>query len=170
VVRELHDLPASINRGQLPPTPLAWPQGCVARRPLGDHIVIELVWDADRVGTGTSSTGASLATGDAAAWEPGELAALATASCLMRTFLRLAEAGGVPVLGFVAAAHMRAGGAAPPLLHLHACVVVAAQGSRSAAVELLARARQASPLARMLGDGLIMDVDVCGVPLTCEAT
>jgi uncharacterized OsmC-like protein len=135
-----------------------------------DAIMIELVWDADRVGTGTASSGASVATGDAAAWEPGELAALATASCLMRTFLRLADAGGVPVLGFVAAAHMHTGEAASPLLHLHACVVVAAEGSRSAVVELLAQARQASPLAQLLGAGLIMDVDVCGVPLACEAT
>ena len=63
--------------------------------------MIELVWDEERRGTGTTASGASLDVGDAAEWSPVDLLALAAAGCVMRTFLQVAAEEHVPVLGYL---------------------------------------------------------------------
>jgi len=117
-------------------------------------LVIELVWDSARRGTATTSTGTTLAVGEGVAWSPENLLALSAATCLMRTFLRLASDDGVPVLGYVAAARLEPGAASTATVSVTSCVVVPAGVLAARVADLCSRAAAASPVASMLGDRL----------------
>ena len=117
-------------------------------------LVIELVWDSARRGTATTSTGTALAVGEGVGWSPENLLALSAATCLMRTFLRLASDEGVPVLGYIAAARLEPGAVSKGTVSVTACVVVPAGVLAERAADLCSRAAAASPVASMLGDRL----------------
>jgi len=117
-------------------------------------LVIELIWDSARRGTATTSTGTTLAVGEGVAWSPENLLELSAATCLMRTFLRLASDDGVPVLGYVAAARLEPGAASTAIVSVTSCVVVPTGVQAARVAELCSRTVAASPVASMLGDRL----------------
>ena len=116
--------------------------------------MIELVWDSARRGTATTSTGTTLAVGEDVSWSPENLLALSAATCLMRTFLRLASGEGVPVLGYVAAARLEPGAVSTGTVSVTSCVVVPAGVLAEQVADLCSRTAAASPVASMLGDRL----------------
>jgi organic hydroperoxide reductase OsmC/OhrA len=119
-----------------------------------DVVVIELVWDADRTGTATAPTGAVLKVGEGVAWSPENLLALSAATCLMRTFLRMAADEHVDVLGYVAAASLEPGIPLAQAVRVRSCVVVPTGVPTSRVLDLCCRATTASPVATTLGDRL----------------
>ncbi len=122
--------------------------------------MIELVWDQDRSGTGTSAAGRELEIGDGTLWPPEDLLALAVASCLMRTLVRLADADGVDVLGYVASARAEPSPATGVLVvELQTCVVARSDGVEQIRT-LCVRAREVCPIAHMLGDHLTVTTSV----------
>jgi organic hydroperoxide reductase OsmC/OhrA len=117
--------------------------------------VTELVWDASRAGTATAASGATLLAGDSTDWTPEELLATAAAACLMRTFLRTADRAALDVLGYVTAADaIRPDGT----IRLRVCVVTEGGAAASEARALCLQAVDESPLGRLLGDRLVVDV------------
>ena len=117
-------------------------------------LVIELVWDAACAGTATAPSGAVLTVGDNVAWSPENLLALAAASCLMRTFLRMASDERLRVLGYVAAARLEPDTDSAWTVRVRSCVVVPTDVPTSRVLDLCSRATAASPVATMLGDRL----------------
>lgn len=114
--------------------------------------MVELVWDVSRVGTATAPSGVSATVGDDAAYSPDDLLAMAAAGCHMRTFLRLADDARMPVSSYAATAHVDAGGASAPRVHVRAYVVLPGDVRESQAAALLEQAARISPVSRALGD------------------
>jgi uncharacterized OsmC-like protein len=121
--------------------------------------VIELVWDEERRGTGSSASGVSLGVGDAAEWSPTDLLALAVAGCVMRTFLRVAGEEHVPILGYVSTALVEPSAGGPSVLVLP-CVVVPTAVSTRAVLGLMQQAVMRSPVAQTLAGRLIVRPEV----------
>lgn len=124
--------------------------------------MIELVWDDERVGTATGTAGVSLSVGERAHFSPDELLASAAASCIMRTFLRMAGEAGVEVLSYASTAS-----AAPacetdasPSVVVHSYIVAANEQARNDLATVAARSREASPIAKLLGDRLTFTANV----------
>ena len=115
--------------------------------------MIELLWDEGRFGTATAPSGLQVTVGEGAQFTPDDLLALATASCLMRTFLRLTETETPPVLSFAATARAapacEAGAAAGVTVHVY--LVVSATTDTAAVQNRLARSVHASPIVQLLG-------------------
>jgi organic hydroperoxide reductase OsmC/OhrA len=129
--------------------------------------MIELVWDNDRSGTCVSSDGACLTAGDLAAWSPDDLLAMAAASCLMRTFLRMAAEEHVPVLGYVASAGTTTSENSVAV-HVEGCVVVDGDCDQQRAYDLLQRAKGTSVVGRTLGNRLTVHAAVRGLRDLCH--
>ena len=123
--------------------------------------MVELIWDAERIGTVRTSSGHTLTIGDPSGFAPDELLAMASAGCLMRAFLQAAAEEGVTILGYMATAHVETpSDAGKPTVRLHS-YVVGADGVTTKALERLgARAREASAVARVLGDHLHTEWDL----------
>jgi organic hydroperoxide reductase OsmC/OhrA len=126
-------------------------------------IVIELVWDSVRLGTGTGPSGSSLIAGEGAAWSPDDLLAMAAASCLMRTFLRLAAEDDVPVLGYVTSATLEFSSAESPAVRVRPCIVVPIDIEPEQVLSLCRRVTEVSPVAKVLAGRLAVEPDVCRV-------
>ncbi|MGE5833539.1 MAG: OsmC family protein [Acidobacteriota bacterium] len=128
--------------------------------------MIELIWDAASTGTATTSAGASITIGDAADFSPEDLVAVAAAGCLMRTFLKLADAAGVPVFGYAAVSQVESSGSASSSHVLVRCSVVSSGDISEAQLRrLLQEATDASPVCRMLAGRVVCHADVrclCG--------
>jgi organic hydroperoxide reductase OsmC/OhrA len=130
--------------------------------------VIELVWDADRAGTGTGPGGAALSVGEGTVWSPDDLLALAAAGCLMRTLLRLAAIRRVPVLGYVATAEIDgADSSTTPTIRVSPCIVVPAGVEPRDVLALCREATRASTVARLLGARLTVEPAVRALHATC---
>jgi hypothetical protein len=121
--------------------------------------MIELVWDEERRGSGACASGSSLNVGDAAEWSPTDLLALAVASCLMRTFLRVAAEEHVPVLGYVSTAYVEPRGDGPWVLVLP-CIVVPEAVTTPAVLGLMHAAIARSPVVGAVSDRLTVRPDV----------
>ena len=121
--------------------------------------MIELVWDEERRGTGTTASGASLDVGDAAEWSPVDLLALSVAGCVMRTFLQVAAEEHVPVLGYVSTSAVEPSDEAPSILVVP-CIVVPTAVAKVAVPVLMQQAVERSPVARLLADRLTVKPDV----------
>jgi uncharacterized OsmC-like protein len=121
--------------------------------------MIELVWDDERRGSGTSASGSSLDVGDAAEWSPTDLPALAVASCLMRTFLRVAAEEHVPVLGYVSTASVEPRSDGPSVLVLP-CIVVPEAVTAPAVLGLMHEAMARSPVVRTMAHRLSVQPEV----------
>jgi organic hydroperoxide reductase OsmC/OhrA len=124
--------------------------------------MIELVWDAGRFGTATAPSGAQVTVGEDAHFTPDDLLALATSSCLMRTFLRLTESEQPPILSFAATARpapaCETGASAGVTIHVY--LVVSAASDAAAVRDRFHRSVRVSPIAQLLGDRLTVTSDV----------
>jgi organic hydroperoxide reductase OsmC/OhrA len=128
--------------------------------------MIELVWDAARLGTATAPSGASATVGEQGSFSPEDLIAMATAACLMRTFLRLADQAHIPILSYAATAHANISApAGAPHVAVHAYVVAPSCDDERDLMELSAESARLSPVAQLLGDRITIASDVrvlCG--------
>jgi organic hydroperoxide reductase OsmC/OhrA len=116
--------------------------------------MIELVWDAGRLGTATSPTGMTVTVGEKAHFSPDDLLALSAASCLMRTFLRLAEEDHTPILSYVATARAAPACESNAEAHVtvHAYLVAASGDDVRDLQDRFDRSVRVSPIAQLLGD------------------
>src|SRR5512143_3713922 len=114
----------------------------------------QLVWDRGSACTAQATSGSSITIGPAGEWTPEQLLVAAVESSLMAAFLRLADAAGLGVLGYVSAADatLEHDPLVQPSLVVRPCVVVAHERDREAAHELLHQALGISPIVRALGD------------------
>jgi organic hydroperoxide reductase OsmC/OhrA len=126
----------------------------------------ETVWNAGLAGTGMSGEGRSLTVGHEGEWSPEHLLLLAAESCFMSTLLALARAEGIEVLGYVSNGqlHVADDPQAALSILLTPCVVVLTDTDAERIRGLARRAREESVVARMLGRGLTVALDVRAVP------
>ncbi|MBI3403494.1 MAG: OsmC family protein [Acidobacteria bacterium] len=132
----------------------------------------ETVWNAGLAGTGMSGEGRSLTVGHEGEWSPEHLLLLAAESCFMSTLLALARAEGIDVLGYVSSGQLQIPddrqGASRVLLT--PCVVVLGDGDAERVRALARQAREESIVARTLGAGLTVALDVRVVPEESKGT
>jgi len=124
--------------------------------------MVEMVWDAERHGTGRTASGASLAIGDEAHFSPDDLVCLAAASCLMKTLLGMAEDEGVPLLSYLSTAELirDAAESGSGRVRIRAYVSTDTDDDRRRLEALSERARTGSPIACLLGDRVEVVADV----------
>jgi uncharacterized OsmC-like protein len=124
--------------------------------------MIELVWDEIRRGTATSASGHTIAVGEQADFSPDDLLALATAACLMRTFLRLADEERAPLLSYAATARAAPACASNvrPHVTIHAYLLASSAADRASLTDRFARSVRLSPIARVLGDDITVTSEV----------
>lgn len=115
--------------------------------------MIELVWDAGRLGTAVGPSGMSVTVGEQAHFSPDDLLAMAAASCLMRTFLRLAENAHLTVLSYAANARAEPAceSGADAHITVHTYVVAPSRADESALAKLCDESVRKSPIVQLLG-------------------
>jgi organic hydroperoxide reductase OsmC/OhrA len=126
----------------------------------------ETIWNAGLSATG-SAGGHSLSAGFEGDWAPEHLLLLAVESCYMSTFLSLAYASGLEVLGYVSNARFEQASAHPasaPVVSLAPCIVVGTADDAVRARQLVAESTRASAVARLIGPRLKVLADVRVVP------
>lgn len=126
----------------------------------------ETVWNTGLSATGCAG-GRTLSAGFEGDWAPEHLLLLAIESCYMSTFLSLAYASGLEVLGYVSNARLEHSGphqSATPAVSLAPCIVVASASEASLARELALEAARESAVARVMGTRLRVTADVRTVP------
>ena len=116
--------------------------------------MIELVWDRGQSGTCSSSRGAMLTIDETETWSPTDLLGAAAASCLMRSFLRVAAAEGLMILGYVASARISETRDGVFSIEIQPCVVVEQHEDIARVQELCNQAKDLSPVAKVLGHRL----------------
>jgi organic hydroperoxide reductase OsmC/OhrA len=128
--------------------------GCAGTARADWQEMVELVWDATRRGTGRAASGASLAVGEDAHFSPADLVSLAAASCLMKTFLGLAEAAHVPLLSYLSTAELAEdkGPGGRSQVRVRAYITTTSEEHRRQLDTLVAQAHAASPICCLLGD------------------
>jgi organic hydroperoxide reductase OsmC/OhrA len=121
----------------------------------------ETVWNAGLSATG-SAGGGSLTVGFEGDWAPEHLLLLAVESCFMSTFLSLAYASGLEVLGYVSSARLEHGGqsSTAPSVSLAPCIIVGRPADAATASELASEAARESVMARLFGTRLRVTPDV----------
>lgn len=121
----------------------------------------ETVWNTGLAAAGTAG-GRSISVGFEGDWAPEHLLLLATESCFMSTFLSLAYAAGLEVLGFISNARLEHGAhqSSLPSVSLAPCIVVGAPMDVTIARELAGAAVRESVVARLLGSRLRVVADV----------
>ena len=124
--------------------------------------MIQLVWDAERLGTATASSGASASVGELAHFTPDDLLAMAIATCVMRTFLRLAADAKAAILGYAATASADASCEpdGEPHVIVHSYVVAPSSSDARALAELAAQSARTSPIARVMGKRVTVTAEV----------
>jgi len=133
----------------------AWPRGGHERCLTGtEDGVVELVWDTEQSGTARGKTGASLTVGDQApAFHPDDLLAIAAAGCVMRAYLKAADEAHVPILSYLATAHVEApSDMTEPRIKVRSFVLGPSNVSEQTLARLAERACQTSAVARLLGE------------------
>jgi organic hydroperoxide reductase OsmC/OhrA len=126
----------------------------------------ELIWDAGSNGTAIPREvplrAPTLQIGPNAGWLPAHLMALAAAGCFMSALLHLAEAAGIPVLGFVSNSRLRIPGdpSERPALILEPCIVVSSKEDVEGMRALCERAVRGSDMCRMLEDRVRLEPDI----------
>jgi len=126
----------------------------------------ETAWNSGLSATGCAG-GRTLSAGFEADWAPEHLLLLAIESCYMSTFLSLAYASGLDVLGYVSNARLEHSGrhqAGAPSVSLAPCIVVASATAASVARDLSLEAARESVVARVMGTRLQVAADVRIVP------
>lgn len=122
----------------------------------------ETVWNTGLYGTG-SAGGRALSVGFEGDWAPEHLLLLSVESCYMSTFLSLAYAAGVDVLGYVSNArleHGTHGAHGAPTISLAPCIVVGTPMHATLARETADAALRESVVSRLLAGRLRVSPDV----------
>lgn len=121
----------------------------------------ETVWNAGLAATGTAG-GRAITVGFEGDWAPEHLLLLSAESCFMSTFLSLAYAAGLEVLGYVSNARLEhgPGAASQPSVSLAPCIVVGSSMDATIARELVSAATRDSVVARLIGGRLRVVPDV----------
>lgn len=127
----------------------------------------ETVWNTGLSGTG-SAGGRTLSVGFEADWAPEHLLLLSVESCYMSTFLSLAYAAGLELLGYVSNARFEQGGHGPPSISLAPCIVVGSPMQATLARETADAALRESAVARLVGARLRVTPDIRLVPERSE--
>jgi organic hydroperoxide reductase OsmC/OhrA len=123
--------------------------------------MIELIWDADCLGTITLPGGTPIAAGDHGGSSPNDLLAGAAAGCLMRTFLGLAAERHLAVLSYAATAGVEdGGGSRRARVHVRSFITASEGANRRQIIRVCEQAVRASPIARLLGDRVRAEFDV----------
>ena len=141
----------------------------LARIVLGHSVVVELVWDSERVGTAVASSGVMLRVGDDAV-SPDDLVAISVSACLMRTFLDLAATAGATVSSYASTATLEPTSAGPPRVIVRAYVISPTLEERAPLEAVFVRAQERSTVSRLLGDHLTATLDVRTLPPDGPAT
>lgn len=95
-----------------------------------ETFTIEMIWDAGQDATaipaGIGREGTAFEVGPRGGWQPPHLVALAAAARFMNALLRLADAAGVSILGYVSISKLRVptDPRSRPTLTLTPCIVV----------------------------------------------
>ena len=124
--------------------------------PHEEIFTIELVWDADQDATAVAwqppLEGSTIQVGPRAGWMPPHFVILAAASGFMSTLLRLAEAAGVLILGYVSVSklHVPTDHRSPPTITLTPCIVVASPEDADKVDELCQQASELCEVCRAL--------------------
>ena len=131
-----------------------------------DHI--ELVWDCGCAGTAQTSSGSRLEVGRNGRWSAEQLLMAAAESALMTSFVALAEAEALDVLGYVSSAGTERGGTGSGSIRLalRPCIVVASETDRARAQDVLARSLDRSSVLRALTGAVRVDPQVVVVEST----
>jgi organic hydroperoxide reductase OsmC/OhrA len=128
----------------------------IGGEPHEEIFTIELVWDADQDATAVAwqppLEGSMIQVGPRAGWMPPHFVTLAAASGFMSTLLRLAEAAGVIILGYVSISklHVPADRRSPPTISLTPCIVVASTEDANKIDELCQQASELCDVCRAL--------------------
>lgn len=95
-------------------------------------------------------------------WRPAHVITLAAATCFTNALRRLAEAAGIPILGYVWSSRLRVSVDVRdvPTLTLSPCFVVATDEQASDLRALCARAAESSPVCRLLRGRLVLAPDI----------
>jgi organic hydroperoxide reductase OsmC/OhrA len=131
-----------------------------SQNPQEATFTIEMMWDAGEDATaipaGTVGEGAAFQIGPRGGWQPPHLIALAAASCFMNALLRLADAAGVSILGYVSNSKLRVptDPRGLPLLTLKPCIVVPSEKDAAKIDELCRMASELAAVSPTLLDRL----------------
>lgn len=128
-----------------------------------DHI--ELIWDRDCACTAQTASGSRLDIGGEGQWTAEQLLMAAAESAIMTSFVALAEAHGLDVLGYVSSAAVETTAGPPASLRIvvRPCVAVADPGDVARAEALLERVREHSAVARSLEGTVHLDPQVVAI-------
>lgn len=129
---------------------------------------IELIWDCGCAGTAQTASGRRLDVGENGKWTAEQLLMAAAESAVMASFVELARAQDLDVLGYVSSAGVENASGDPAALQVvvRPCIVVASAADAVRANALLAGALEGSPVARALAGALRLDPQV--VALDCS--
>lgn len=95
-------------------------------------------------------------------WRPAHVVTLAAATCFTNALLRLANAAGIPILGYIWSSRLRVSIDVRdvPTLTLSPCFIVATDDQASDLRALCARAAESSPVCRLLRGRLLLAPDI----------
>ena len=119
----------------------------------------ETVWNTGLSATG-SAGGRTLSVGFEGDWAPEHLLLLSVESCYMSTFLSLAYAAGLEVLGYVSNARLEHGVHGAPAISLAPCIVVGTPMHATLARETADAALRESVIGRLVGTRLHVAPDI----------
>jgi organic hydroperoxide reductase OsmC/OhrA len=130
--------------------------------------MVELVWDAKKRGTGRTEAGMSLTVGTRPQLSAEDLLGLATASCVMTTFLTVAEGAMLRPLSYLSTTEVETDSADRTFRRITvSAFVTAAEGTDRLELEAIFReATRRSPMARLLGDRVSATLDT---HILCDA-
>jgi organic hydroperoxide reductase OsmC/OhrA len=118
----------------------------------------QVVWDTGGSGIAMTPDGETMRLGDTGEWTPDALLALAAASALMQTVLRMASDADIDILGYVSTVRVEsAAETSLPCIQLCPCVVISNDEEEALVRELCRRAAEQSPIARLLGTRLLVE-------------
>ena len=125
-----------------------------------DHI--ELIWDCGGAGTAQTASGSRLDIGSNGKWTAEQLLMAAAESAIMTSFVALAEAESLDVLGYMSSAATESTAGTPPRMQVivRPCIVVAQAPDVARARELMAQAVEHSPVGRALAGTVRVDPQV----------
>jgi hypothetical protein len=123
---------------------------------------LALVWDGDLNAMAITGRGTPIQVGPAANLSSHDLLAMAASTSLMAALLALAQDAGISVHGYVSSARVRDAGGRLTMA-LAPCIVVHSSAERMQLDALWRRAVEHSPMLRLFGDALQIELSVRAV-------